>query len=521
MKKTALWILTLLLAFQLCACGAGPMSGASAQSAAPMDGSSESYPGDASGESYLTIDQNSEVPTQENSMLTFSLKVDTAAYSNVQRFLEAGELPPADAVRTEELINYFNYEGAVEPATRKQPFSLYTEVAPSPFDSAKHLAFVRVKTPDIDRSDLPAGNLVFLIDTSGSMESYDKLPLLRQAFALLAESLTEQDRVSIVTYAGSSDVVLSGARGNDTRRIVEALEGLQAQGSTAGADGINTAYEMAEEYFIKGGNNRVILATDGDFNVGPSTNEALSDLIREKSEGGIYLSILGFGTDNIRDDLMETLSKDGNGNYAYLNSLRTAQKVLVEELSSSLYTVADDVKAQIEFNPQNVASYRLIGYENRALSNKDFTDDKKDAGEIGVGTDVVMLFELTLHGAPADDTGMKYKPQSEAPTRAPADGAYGDELFEVRIRYKNPGRTDSRQVTQPVSFEAVQAQGSSDLQFAASVAQFGELLRGSDFVQVNGAREIVSVAKENLGRDNGGYRKEFVELLRQYERIAD
>lgn len=338
---------------------------------------------------------------------------------------------------------------------------------------------------------------------------------------MLVETLDEDDRVSIVTYAGSAGVALDSAPGNNTRSILSAINGLESGGSTAGAEGILTAYKLAEKNFIKDGNNRVILATDGDFNVGPSSNEELSRLVQKKSDSGVYLSIIGFGTGNIRDDLMETLSKDGNGNYAYISTLRDAEKVLVDELSSSLFTVADDVKAQIEFNPQNVASYRLIGYENRALENEDFADDTKDAGEIGVGTDVVALFELTLTGSQAGSNGLKYQEETPPATKKPDSSAFADELFEVRIRYKNPGESESKLVTKPVTREEIAAVGSSDLEFASAVAQFGQLLRGSEYAQVESAAEISKVAKENLGDDSGGYRNEFLKLVRQYQTVAE
>lgn len=529
MKRKLLGALALVLSVSLTGCGsvssasgAGKAAGAASKGdyAASVAGSTthaEQISGNAgmtegglSGEAYLTIDENRETSTQESSMLTFSLKVDTASYSNVQRYLESGLLPPADAVRTEELINYFRYDQPVEPSADGNPFSLYTETAISPFDPTKVIALVRVKTPDIDKEKLPPSNLTFLIDTSGSMESYDKLPLLKRAFSLLVETLGERDRVSIVTYAGSAGIVLDSASGSDKEKILSAIDSLGAGGSTAGAEGIETAYRLADKNYIAQGNNRVILATDGDFNVGPSSNEDLSELIREKKDGGVYLSIFGFGTGNIRDDLMETLSKDGNGNYAYINSLQTAQKVLVEELASSLFTVADDVKAQIEFNPMLVASYRQIGYENRALDNEDFADDTKDAGEIGVGTDVVALFELTL----------LEEQKSEMVLYDAAGGDIADELFRVRIRYKEPGEAQSKLTEKPVAYTALRESGSSDLQFASAVAAFGQQLRGSGYAE-GSAEQIASVAEANLGADDGGYRLAFLKLVEQYRGLVE
>ena len=462
-------------------------------------------------ESYLVIDENLAKLTDVESTLTFSLKVDTAAYTNVARYIESGNLPPRDAVRTEELINYFSYDSNMKFSDG--PFALYAEVGPSPFNANRHMAFIRVKTEDIDRSDLPPSNLTFLIDTSGSMNSYDKLPLLKDAFSLLVETLTEDDRVSIVTYAGNSAVILDGASGEDKKLILTAINNLEAGGSTAGADGINTAYALAEKNFLKNGNNRVILATDGDFNVGVSSTDELAELVGEKRGNGVYMSILGFGTGNIRDDIMETLSKEGNGNYSYIYDISVAKKVLVEELAANLFTVADDVKAQIEFNPQNVKSYRLIGYENRQLSNKDFADDTKDAGEVGAGTDVIMMFELELYGDSPEEQ-KKYTQTNDTV----AD--FANELFEIRLRYKNPGEETSNLITQPVFFDNIVRSGSSDYRFACSVAAFGHLLRGSEYAENLTINDIKRLAEAGLGADFDGYRSEFLKLLDRYDRLV-
>ncbi len=466
------------------------------------------------GESYLSIDENAAKSTDVDSVVTFSLKIDTASYTNVHRYIESGTRPPADAVRTEELINYFKYD--IEPTFEDSPFALYTELGPSPFSENKVMAFVRVKAKDIDKSDLPPSNLTFLIDTSGSMDSYDKLPLLQQSFTMLVDTLDERDTVSIVTYAGNSAVVLDSVSGAKKSEILYAIDHLSAGGSTAGADGINTAYDLARKNFREGGNNRVILATDGDFNVGVSSNDDLSRLIQDKRDSGIYLSILGFGTGNIRDDLMETLSKDGNGNYSYIDSVRTAKKVLVNELTTNLFAIAGDVKAQVEFNPENVKNYRLIGYENRQLHNEDFTNDTVDAGEIGVGTDIVLLFELTLAGD--GSTTLKYG-GAQRPT-GNVQGEYADELFEVRIRYKNPGQSDSREMLKPVTFDRFLASNSSDYNFACGVAGFGHLLRQSEYRGSFTLNDALSLASANLGRDTEGYRADYVDLLRAYQMIG-
>ena len=469
-----------------------------------------------SGESYLVIDENSRTLTENESMLTFSLKVDTSAYSNIQRYIENGMLPPKDAVRTEELINYFRYD--TDLRFGRDPFAVYAEVAPSPFDAGKLMAFIRVKTPEIDKRDLPRSSLTFLIDVSGSMSSHDKLPLLKDSFALLADTLSKDDVVSIVTYAGESRVVLDSVSGADKKRIKEAIDSLKAGGSTAGGEGIQAAYKLAEKNFISGGNNRVILATDGDFNVGVSSNAELSRLIKEKKESGVYLSVLGYGMGNIRDDLMETLSRDGNGNYSYINSLRMAQKVLVEELAANIFTVADDVKAQVEFNPENVRSYRLIGYENRALDNRDFADDTKDAGEIGAGTDIIVLFEIELYDPPFD-SGMKYQSGAAQRERDP-DSQYADELFEVRIRYKYPGESQSNLLTYPVTLDYIRERGGADFDFACAVAAFSDMLRGSRYADTATVSRIFSVAEDNLGKDDGGYRADFLALVNRYRRLV-
>ncbi len=465
------------------------------------------YPG---GEQYLEISDNQEQAVQAQPLLTFSLKVDTAAYTNVQRYIESGMAPPADAVRTEEMINYFSYD---EPSSFWEgPFAVYTEVGPSPFDSAKKLAFVRVKTDNVPKEELPSSNLVFLIDSSGSMDSYDKLPLLKEAFRLLVETLDGDDRVSIVTYAGSSAVVLDSAAGNEKKKILRAIDGLSAGGSTAGADGIRTAYKLAAKNMMQNGNNRVILASDGDFNVGIQSLPELENFIGQKRDSGVYLSVLGFGTGNTRDDIMETLAKNGNGNYSYIDSARTAEKVLVDELGSNLFVVAEDVKAQIEFNPENVSNYRLIGYENRMLANEDFADDTKDAGEIGVGTDVVMLFEFKMA---KNESGLKYGASTPASTAKST--AYGDELFELRLRYKNPGETGSNLILRPVKFSDIPAHNSSDFEFAGAVAAFGHILRASPYTGGATYETVLATAKGSLGRDAGGYRRDFVRLLEEYE----
>ncbi len=455
-----------------------------------------------SSEGYLKISENSVVDTSENAMLTFSLKVDTAAYNNVKRYIDSGQLPPSDAVRTEELINYFDYDGELL-FTEESPFAIYAELGPSVYGEGKHMAFIRVKTADFDRTQLPPSNLTFLIDTSGSMDSYDKLPLLKSAFRLLVENLGENDTVSLVTYAGSSEIVLDSISGDNQDLILNAIETLSAGGSTAGADGINTAYSLCEKNYKKGGNNRVILATDGDFNVGISDLNGLNSLISGKRESGVFLSVLGFGTGNVRDDIMETLSKNGNGNYSYIDSVQAAGKVLVKEAGTNLFTVANDVKAQIEFNPELVKSYRLIGYENRMMNNEDFLDDKKDAGEIGIGTDVVVMFELEL--LDNQDTLASAKEEN---------------CFDVRIRYKDPGNNEAKELTHHVTLDRFLAKNTSDFVFASSVAAFGDLLRDSAYSDGISLGEIADAAQGSKGIDTRGYRGEFVKLVNKAKSIS-
>ncbi len=498
MKKQtiSITVILLLLCCLLCSCSSkkGELNSEGIQYAPnmPMDEMTAEIP----SEKYSEIEDNQFLPTSEVSSQAFSLKVSTAAYSNVKRYLANGALPPHDAVRTEELINYFKYDTPMT-VSGEHPFSVYTEVASSPFGHSRYMAFIRVKTQDIDVSELPPCNFTFLIDSSGSMSSYDKLPLLQQAFSMLADTLTERDTVSIVTYAGSSEVVLDSAPGSDKDAIIGAINSLSASGSTAGAGGIQKAYELAQKNFKKDANNRVILASDGDFNVGISNVDDLKNFISEKRGNGIYLSVLGFGTGNIRDDIMETLAANGNGNYSYIDSLTTAQKVLIDEMGSNLFTVADDVKAQINFNTENVKSFRLIGYENSKMSTTDFNDDKKDAGEIGMGTDVIVLIELELSELCNDGN-----------------------LFDVCIRYKTPDKGESKELNLSAS-EINTGETSSDFNFACAVAGFCEHLRESEFKGEMTVEGLITLATENKGKDEKGYRAQFIEMLGQYKKIAD
>lgn len=489
MKKTISWILLLVITITLGSCSSSSMKDGNyyGENAFPYQL--------AANEQYTDIEFNKFISADDKSTQAFSLKVDTAAYSNISRLIKAGNKPPKDAVRTEELINYFNYDAEM-PLSNDHPFSALAVVGKSPLSENRHLAYIRIKTPSIEKSELPPSNLTFLLDTSGSMLAADKLPLLQKSFSLLVENLTEKDVVSIVTYAGSSKVLLDSAEGSEKERILSVINSLEAGGSTAGADGIKTAYALAKKNFIKNGNNRVILASDGDFNVGISDVDKLKDFISEKRDTGLYLSVLGFGTGNLRDDIMETLATNGNGNYSYIDTLFTAEKVLVEEMGANLFIAANDVKAELRFNKNEIKEFRLIGYENRLMTEDEFNDNKKDAGEIGNGTDVVIMVELTLKNA------------------EPAE-----KLFDVCIRYKtaDESKTD-KEMLLPVT--AITSEPDSDFNFACSVAGFAEILRDSGYCKLS-LQEITDLTEANLSSDAKGYRTEFVKLLKLYSEIKD
>lgn len=443
----------------------------------------------------------------EHPVSTFSIDVDTGAYANVRRFLNEGRLPPQDAVRVEEMINYFDYDYAV-PASRETPFKVSTEVAAAPWNSQALLMRIGIKGFEIQHEERPSANLVFLIDVSGSMDSPDKLPLLKNAFRLLTEQLTARDRVSMVVYAGSSGVVLEPTPGDQKHRIQEALARLAAGGSTNGASGIERAYQLAHQTFVKGGINRVVLATDGDFNVGTVDFESLVDMAERERGTGVELTTLGFGTGNYNDQLMERLADAGNGNYAYIDTLSEARKVLVSELSSTLFTIAKDVKIQVEFNPTAVLEYRLIGYENRMLAREDFNNDKVDAGEIGAGHRVTALYEVVPVGAKGRIDPLRY---GAKPDIASEKG----ELANVRLRYKKPDSDTSQLLEYPIRKDAVVAAGklSPDFRFAASVAAFGQLLRGGKYLGNFSYGDVTTLAKGALAQDREGYRREFVSLV--------
>jgi Ca-activated chloride channel homolog len=470
------------------------------------------YPGMPSGEfnteAYDRIDDNPFRRVTQDPLSTFSIDVDTASYANVRRFLNSGSLPPRDAVRIEELVNYFRFD--YPRPVGGQPFSVTTEIAPCPWNPTHRLALIGLQAMPLETDAVPARNLVFLLDVSGSMMPPDKLPLIKTAMRMLVDTLTERDRIAIVVYAGASGLVLPSTSGAHKEKIHQAIAALEAGGSTNGAAGITLAYQVAQDQFVKGGINRVILATDGDFNVGVTNQGDLTRLIEEKRASGIFLSVLGVGTGNVKDSTMEKLADRGNGNYAYLDSLHEARKVLVKEAGATLVTVAKDVKIQVEFNPQNVAAYRLIGYENRVLRNEDFNDDKKDAGEIGAGHTVTALYEIVPAGAEIETPSvdpLKY----QRPAQSTTSTAGRDELMTVKLRYKAPDGDSSRLISVPVKDRSSEL--SANLGFAAAVAEFGMVLRQSEHRGSSAYRDAAALARRFRGADPDGYRAEFVRLV--------
>ena len=460
-------------------------------------------------EKYQNLNSNPVIQVADQSTSTFSIDVDTGAYSNVRRILNTGQLPPSEAVRVEEMLNYFNYDYAA-PDTTDRPFSIHTELASTPWNEKTRLLHIGLKGFSVDTDNRPPANLVFLLDVSGSMTAQNKLGLLKSSLNMVSKELTEKDRVSIVVYAGASGVVLNPTAGNNRRAISKALKQLEAGGSTNGAAGIELAYDMAEQSMSKNSINRIILATDGDFNVGISDIDKLKRLIERKRESGIALTTLGFGAGNYNDHLMEQLADVGNGNYAYIDTLNEARKVLSSELTSTLLTIAKDVKIQIEFNPAQVSEYRLLGYVNRKLANEDFANDEVDAGEIGAGHTVTALYELALVG----EGGERHSESRYQKTATP--DALSSEIAEVRLRYKMPNATSSKLTTRQVLGDNMideLADASDNFRFSAAVAGFGQLLRQSKYLNnfdYNSAATLASTAK---GPDRYGYRSELVQLI--------
>lgn len=459
-------------------------------------------------ENYERPDDNPVKATAAEPVSTFSVDVDTGSWSNVRRMLEAGQRPPADAVRSEEFINSFRY-GHPAPTDKSVPFAFHTELAPAPWDTRRQLLMIGIKGYELPRDALPPMNLVFLIDTSGSMYSPDKLPLLKKAFAQLVPQLRAQDKVAIVSYAGRAGEVLPPTPGDQHARILAALEKLEAGGSTNGGAGIQLAYTLARQSFVRGGANRVILATDGDFNVGTVDQGALETLVSDQRASGIALTTLGFGTGNYNDALAEKLANIGNGNHAYVDSVSQARKVLVEQMGGTLYTIANDVKIQVEFNPAQIAEYRLIGYENRVLANADFANDKVDAGDIGPGHEVTALYELTPVGSDAGQLpARRYAtPASTVPA------AVAGEVAELRLRYKLPGQDESKLLTRPVLAADARRTPSQSLQWAAAIAGFADQLRGGQRMPAWNWDKVIQTAQGARGTDANGERAAAVQLM--------
>jgi Ca-activated chloride channel family protein len=461
-------------------------------------------------EGYASVNENGYKNVRNNPLSTFSIDVDNASYSNIRRFINIGQLPPPDAVRIEEMINYFKYE---YPEPRgDHPFSVFAELAGCPWNTKHQLLQVGLRGKSIDKSSLPPSNLVFLIDVSGSMNSPDKLPLLKSAFGLLVNELRPQDHVAIVVYAGAAGLVLESTPGNKKEVIMSAIDNLEAGGSTAGGAGLRLAYKEAEKNFVKGGNNRIILATDGDFNVGESSNGGMERLVEEKRELGVFITVLGFGMGNYKDDKMEIIADKGNGNYSYIDNLQEARRVLVREFGGTLFTIAKDVKFQIEFNPAKVDSYRLIGYENRLLNDEDFNDDTKDAGEMGSGHMVTALYEIIPAGSgekiPSVDP-LKYQV-----SRKNNEENYSDELLTIKVRYKKPDGITSMLLEKSVKNFGEEIEDASDnLRFAAAVAEFGMILRESEFKGSSTLESAAKLAGSARGNDEDGYRSEMIRLI--------
>jgi Ca-activated chloride channel family protein len=472
-------------------------------------------------EEYSNIAENGFHKVSDDPLSTFSIDVDAASYSNVRRFLNEGQLPPAGAVRTEEMINYFKYQ--YPQPTGKDPFSINTEISDCPWNTKNKLVLIGLQGKNIPTENLPASNLVFLIDVSGSMMEPDKLPLVQSSLKMLTDQLREKDRISIVVYAGNAGLVLPATSGANKTKIKEAIDALEAGGSTAGGAGIQLAYKTAQENFMKDGNNRIILCTDGDFNVGESSDDVLVRLIEKERDSKVYLTVLGFGMGNYKDSKMEQLADKGNGNHAYIDGISEAKKVLVSEFGGTLFTIAKDVKLQLEFNPAKVAGYRLIGYENRLLNKEDFNDDKKDAGELGSGHTVTALYEIIPAGVESEFLKtvdpLKYQKNK---TKNIAATSFSDELLTVKFRYKAPDKDSSDLIVHAVKDAGLPFNKTSDnFRFATAVADFAMLLRGSAFKGSGNYSQVLNIANNATGTDKEGYRKEFISLVKKADEITD
>jgi Ca-activated chloride channel family protein len=465
---------------------------------------------DFTTEEYSRIYENVYKDALSNPLSTFSIDVDTASYANMRRFLKNNQLPPKDSVRIEEMINYFHYDYPIP--TGEHPFSIITEMSECPWNPAHRLVHIGLQGKKLAGEDLPPSNLVFLIDVSGSMGSPEKLPLLKNAFKLLVKELSPKDRVALVVYAGAAGLVQPSTAGDRKETLSIAIDQLRSGGSTAGGAGIQLAYKVAAENFIKGGNNRVILATDGDFNIGMSSTGDLVRMIEEKRKQGIFLTILGFGMGNYKDSRMEQLADKGNGNYYYIDGLLEAKKVFVDDMTGTLFTIAKDVKIQVEFNPAKVKAYRLIGYENRLLNKEDFADDTKDAGELGSGHTVTALYEIVPYGSKEEIPGVDELKYQE--TRISPEAFKSKEVLTVKLRYKDPDSDTSKLITRPLAESRVSpAKTTDNFRFSAAVAAFGMILRGSEFKGKATLKSVLDMARQSRGEDKHGYRAEFISLV--------
>jgi Ca-activated chloride channel family protein len=468
-------------------------------------------------ESYNGIEENIFHDALRNPLSTFSIDVDAASYANIRRFIHNGARPPKDAVRIEEMVNYFDYDYA-QP-NDEHPFAVHTEISAAPWNPKHRLVHVGLQGKIIASENLPPSNLVFLIDVSGSMSDENKLPLVKRSFRMLVDQLRDQDYVSIAVYAGAAGVVLEPTSGAHKKEIIEALDRLEAGGSTAGGEGLMLAYALAEKHFRKGGNNRVILATDGDFNVGESSDAAMERLIESKRGNGVFLTVLGYGMGNYKDSKMEVLADKGNGNYAYIDNISEARKVLVNEFGGTLFTIAKDVKLQVEFNPAKVQAYRLIGYENRVLKSEDFNNDKKDAGDLGSGHTVTALYEVIPTGVESeyfkiDD--LKYQK-----TKVTSEANHTDELMTLKLRYKRPDESTSKLIVHTLKDENIaQEKTSENFRWSASVAAFGMLLRDSQYINSYSYEQVVQMAQGAKGKDEEGYRAEFIGMVKSLGLLA-
>lgn len=468
-------------------------------------------------EEYGQFKENRFKSAGDEPLSTFSLDVDAASYSNVRRMINNGQMPEKDAVRVEELINYFSYNYA--KPTGEHPVNILTETTVCPWQTKHQLVRIGVKAKEIPSENLPSSNFVFLLDVSGSMDQANKLPLVKSSIKLLVNNLREKDRVAIVVYAGAAGVALESTKGTDKQKILEAIDNLQAGGSTAGGEGIQLAYKIAEKNFIKEGNNRIILCTDGDFNVGVSDQNGLENLIEEKRKSGVFLTVLGYGMGNYKDNKLQTLAEKGNGNHAYIDNLQEANKVLVNEFGSTMYTVAKDVKIQVEFNPKYVNAYRLVGYESRLLNKEDFNDDTKDAGELGSGHTVTALYEIIPVGVENNYGGVdKLKYQNEK-SKEKVEINNSNELLTVKLRYKEPDGNTSKKLEIPVMANVSKTNASTDLNFQMAVAMFGQLLKKSDFKGDATYDKVVELAKKGLDDDKYGYRREFIRLVESVSQL--